>query len=181
MYLLILCVATPGCGNSAKPGADSETRAAPRKNEAPANTEEEGAVEEKADKDKVAKKKADDAAEKKADEDDAAANSYVKVNVDVELRGVLTCTEEPATISIGQKKDKRVWVLYLGEDKEMRAKAKALHGKTVLVQGIANLRGVISKTKKDFFGGRSGDYSTESFLDLEPAVAVKRLVAATKK
>jgi hypothetical protein len=115
----------------------------------------------------------------RADEEKSAANSYVKVKVEVELRGVLTCSKEASTISIGKK---HKWVLDFGEDKEMRAKAKALDGKTVLVQGSANLRGIISETTKELFGGRSGyPLRTKSFLDLEPRVAVKSLVAATKK
>src|SRR5690348_4438136 len=53
MYLLILCVAAPGCGTSAKPKADEEV------------------AEKKADEEEAAEKKADEeeeAAEKKADE-----------------------------------------------------------------------------------------------------------------
>src|SRR5262249_6782681 len=140
MYLLILCVAAAGCGTSAKPGTDSERPAAARNVEAPGKTDEEAAPKEKADEDKVAEKAAGEnqAAEKKANKENAAANSYVKVKVDVELRGVLTCTKKAATISIGKKKDEWVWVLDFREDKEMRAKAKALDGKTVLVQGSAN-------------------------------------------
>jgi hypothetical protein len=118
------------------------------------------------------------AAEKDAAEEKAAAKSYVKIMVEVELRGVLSCTEKAATVSIGER-NVQVWVLDFGENKEMRAKAKPLDGKTVLVKGTA----ILHETVTVDADRRRGGFSPlgTAFLDLEPNVAVKSLVAATKK
>jgi hypothetical protein len=71
------------------------------------------------------------------------------------------------------KADKgRLATLDLGEEKEMRAKAKGLNGKIVLVKGSAILRGIKSNRWAR---------NHESVLDLEPKVAVKSLVAAPKE
>jgi hypothetical protein len=108
------------------------------------------------------------------------AENYVKVKVDVELRGVLSCTGEAVTVSTDAV-DR--WVLDFGEDREMRATARSLDGKTVVVKGSAILRGIQSTTTRDlisgFFGGAG--VTTDCVLDLEPKVAVKNLVAATKE
>ena len=137
MCLLILCAATTGCGTSVNPKADSERLAAAGNVAPPRKSDEEEAAEKKAAQDKVAEKKAaeGEAAEKEAAKE-KADDGYVKVKVEVELRGVLSCTKEAATIDKQPK-----WVLDFGEDKEMRAKAKSLDGKTVLVKGSAILRG----------------------------------------
>jgi hypothetical protein len=131
------------------------------------------------------------AAEKKADEAKSPAGGYVKVKLEVELRGVLSCADEAITISI-DKKDK--WVLDFGEDKEMREKAKGLDGKTVLVKGSAILRGIQSKSGLEYREETQAERAmrkgaarephgirTKSVLDLEPKIAVKSLVAATKE
>jgi membrane protein involved in colicin uptake len=184
MYLLILCAVTTGCGTSAERNAETERLDGERKGEAEKRAaKQKAAAEKKAAEDKAAAEKeaAEEkaAAEKKAAEKKAAANSYVKVKVDVELRGVLSYTEEAVTIRIGEK-DK--WVLDFGADKEMRAKAKGLDGKTVLVEGSAILRSIRTPKKR---GGeldpREMTRGEEAFLDLEPKVAVKSLVAATKE
>jgi hypothetical protein len=127
----------------------------------------------------------EETAEKQAAEK-AAGNSFVKVKLEVELRGVLACTDEAVTVSIVKPIDadrfKEVkWVLDFGEDKELRAKAKSPDGKTVLVEGIAYVRGIQSSTTSDKLSTLRGGPKTESFLDLEPKVAVKRLVVATKE
>jgi hypothetical protein len=114
----------------------------------------------------------------RADEGTSGAEGYVKIKLDVELRGVLSYTDKAATISIS--KAWGVWVLDFGEDKEMRAKAKGLNGKTVLVEGSAFLRGVNSETKRNL-DPRGPGVRTDSYLDLEPKVAVKSLVVATKE
>ena len=188
MYLLMFCAVTTGCWTSSDPKAEREnldaggrpaarggTRLAERKAEMTDLAANRNAAAEKESTEKRA-------AGKRAAEDKAAADSYVKVKVDVELRGVLSYTEKAATISLG-KKDKWVWVLDFGEDKGMRGKAKALDGKTVLVEGRAILRGIQTESSADKLGeffGKSG-VKTEAFLDLEPKVAVKSLVAATKE
>jgi hypothetical protein len=194
MYLLILCAVTTGCGTSAEPKADRESSAAARNAVPQEKTPEEEAAEKRAAEKRAVEKEAAEekaAAEKEAAEEKAAANSYVKVKVEVELRGVLTCTDEAVTISIvtaeefGRDRFKEIkWVLDFGEEKEMRAKAKSLDGKTVLVKGSAILRGIRSETWKggfDLGGRRGGGLETKSVLDLEPRVAVKSLVAATKE
>lgn len=118
----------------------------------------------------------------RAEKGTSGGDGYVKVKVDVELRGVLSCTDKAATISISKKewKDKWVWELDFGKDKEMRAKAKDLNGKTVLVEGSAVLIGVDSVTKRDLLDPR-GALRTDSNLDLESKVRVKSLVVATKE
>jgi hypothetical protein len=193
----MLCAVATGCGIAAERAAKKEAaekRAAKKEAARKEADEAEAARKKAADEKEAAEKKADDekvAADKKADEEKkeaakkaavAAANSYVKVKVEVELRGVLTCTDEAVTITIvreiislldirnadevfgADRFEKVKWVLDFGQDKEMRAKAKALDGKTALVEGTATLRGI-----------------RKSFLDLEPKVAVKSLVAATKE
>ncbi len=187
MYLLILCAVTIGCGTSAEPTVNPESLAAARNAAPPGKTAEEEAAEKKAHDEKAAENKA---AEEKV------ANSYVKVKVEVELRGVLTCTDEAATLSIvtdpftevrrlhdfAEFKEVEVkWLLDFGAEKESRAKAKALDGKTVLVTGSAILRGVKSETVKPEVANREGRIVTRSVLDLEPKVVVKCLVAATKE
>jgi hypothetical protein len=182
MYLLILCAATTGCGTSAKPRADSERLAAAEKEAAQGKEAEKKAAEDKA----AEKEAAEEEAENEAAEEKAAANSYVKVKVEVELRGVLTCTDEAVTLSVvTREKDvwdrfKEVkWVLDFGADKALRAKAKDLNGKTVLVEGRAPLQYQEQGLKIGSF--RLRDSKTVSVLDMEPKVAVKSLVAATKE
>jgi hypothetical protein len=199
MSLLILWAVTTGCGTSAEPKADPDSLAAARNGAPQRKTVEEQAVEKKAAEEKAAEEEAakKTAAEKKAAEGKAAANSYVKVKVEVELRGVLTCTNEAVTLSIvtpefGTDRFQEVkWVLDFGEEKGIRAKAKTLDGKTVLVTGSSILRGVKSETiKRDRRGGFMAQAApsvqdltleTRSVLDVEPKVAVKSLAAATKE
>jgi len=196
VYLSILCAVTTGCGPSAEPKADprsfaaarnaAENREAAEEQAAEKRAAEKRAAEKGAAEEKAAQKKADD---KKAADKKAADNSYVKVKVEVQLRGVLTYTDEAVTLSVvtpefGTDQFKEVkWVLDFGDEKEIRAKAKSLDGKTVLVTGSAILRGIQSETKEDraskVLGGPG--VAVESFLDVEPKVAVKSLVAATKE
>ena len=116
---------------------------------------------------------------------------YVKIKVEVELRGVLSCTEEAVTISTDKETK---WVLEFGEDKEMRAKAKRLNGKTVVVEGIGVLeyqkRAVQRAGQKKLLDPRAslddavkGRDSIDpiSVLDLGPKVRVKSLAAASKE
>jgi hypothetical protein len=170
MHLWLLGAVTAGCGTSAGPQVGAVTPAAERS--APAERVAPG---ERAAEKKAAQQNGD---QKKADQDKAAAHGYVKIMVEVELRGVLSSTEQAAIISIG-KEDK--WVLDFDEDNDIRAKAKGLNGKTVLVKGSAILRRIITRGA----GRRQMDLgdgpSLESFVDLEPKVAVKSLVAATKE
>ena len=99
----------------------------------------------------------------------------------MELRGVLSCTEKAVTVSI-DKENK--WVLDFGNEKELRAKAKDLNGKTVLVEGSATLRyktkTVTQAHRDDRRDNRNDPDLTMSVWDAEPKVAVKSLVAATK-
>jgi hypothetical protein len=210
MYLLILCAAAIGCETSAERTAEIERLAAEMDGAAKTRDAEDRAAEKSAAEKRAAAEidaAVDEAAakekafeEKKALQKKSVANSYVKIKVEVELQGVLACTDEAANIAInkkdewvweapgfregdpsagipiGKKKEKWVWVLDFGEDKEMRAKARALDGKAVLVEGSAILRGIQSDTERKF-----EIWVTKSFLDLEPKVAVKRLVAATKE
>jgi hypothetical protein len=114
--------------------------------------------------------------------------NYVKIKVEVELRGVLSCTEEAVTISTDKETK---WVLEFGEDKEMRAKAKRLNGKTVVVEGIGLLeyqkRGVQQQQKKKLDPSDSLDdairtgIDSVSVLDLGPKVRVKSLAAASEE
>ena len=116
-------------------------------------------------------------------------SGYVKIKVEVELRGVLSCTEEAVTISTDKKTK---WVLEFGEDKEMRAKAKRLNGKIVVVEGIGVLeyqkRAVQRAGQKKLLDPRAslddavkGRDSIDpiSVLDLGPKVRVKSLAAAS--
>src|SRR5262249_39187692 len=154
VYLLILCAVTIGCGKSSDPKADPESMAAARNAAENRDAAEEQAAEKTAAEKRAAEKEAAEekaaqkkAAEKETAEEKAAANSYVKVKVEVELRGVLTCTDEVVTLSIVTRKPETdrftevKWVLDFGEEKEMRGKAKSLNGKTVQVTGSAILRG----------------------------------------
>ena len=117
----------------------------------------------------------------RADEGPSGASGYVKIKVEVELRGVLSCTEKAVTVSI-DKENK--WVLDFGNEKELRAKAKDLNGKTVLVEGSATLRyktkTVTQARRDDRRDNRNDPDLTMSVWDAEPKVAVKSLVAATK-
>ena len=114
---------------------------------------------------------------------------YVKIKVEVELRGVLSCTEKAVTIATDGKTE---WVLEFGEDKEMRAKATKLNGKTVVVEGIGVLeyqkRAVQRAGQKKLLDPRAslddavkGRDSIDpiSVLDLGPKVRVKSLAAAS--
>ena len=114
---------------------------------------------------------------------------YVKIKVEVELRGLLSCTEKAVTISTNGKTE---WVLEFGEDKEMRAKAKRLNGKIVVVEGIGVLeyqkRAVQRAGQKKLLDPRAslddavkGRDSIDpiSVLDLGPKVRVKSLAAAS--
>ena len=175
MYLLILCAVATGCGSSAWPKAETDNgRPAPR-----GGTH---SVEPKGERDAPEHQAAEGEANnekapaKKTGEDKAAANGYVKV--EVELCGVLTCTEEAATLSIDKE---HKWVLDFGEDKEMRAKAKGLDGKKVLVEGSAILQYETQPVTPGLFDRRRNDNMTVSVLDLGPKIVVKRLVAATKE
>jgi hypothetical protein len=153
LSLLVLAAASTGYGTSAEPKADAAKR-------------------------KVVE---GGAADKKADEGKAPADGYVKVRVEVELRGVLSCSDEAVTISTDKE---HKWVLDFGEDKETRAKAKRLDGKTVLVKGSAILRGIKTETpdtpENTYLKERGKPPKTIPVLDLEPKVAVKSLVAAAK-
>ena len=119
----------------------------------------------------------------------SGTDGYVKIKVEVELRGVLSCTEEAVTISTDKETK---WVLEFGEDKEMRAKAKRLNGKIVVVEGIGVLeyqkRAVQRAGQKKLLDPRAslddavkGRDSIDpiSVLDLGPKVRVKSLAAAS--
>jgi hypothetical protein len=119
----------------------------------------------------------------------SGAPGYVKIKVEVELRGVLSCTEKAVTIATDGKTE---WVLEFGEDKEMRAKATKLNGKTVVVEGIGVLeyqkRAVQRAGEKKLLDPRAslddavkGRDSIDpiSVLDLGPKVRVKSLAAAS--
>ena len=123
------------------------------------------------------------------DRDLSGTAGYVKIKVEVELRGVLSCTEKAVTISTDGKTE---WVLEFGEDKEMRAKAKRLNGKIVVVEGIGVLeyqkRAVQRAGQKKLLDPRAslddavkGRDSIDpiSVLDLGPKVRVKSLAAAS--
>jgi hypothetical protein len=118
-------------------------------------------------------------------------SGYVKIKVEVELRGVLSCTEKAVTISTDKNTK---WVLEFGEDKEMRAKANRLNGKTVVVEGIGVLeyqkRAVQRAGQKKLLDPKASldDAVKErdsiepiSVLDLGPKVRVKSLAAASKE
>jgi hypothetical protein len=219
MCLLFLCAANTGCGTSAerKPEPERTTperAAAAEKRKA----EEKAAAEKKAAEDKVAaerkaalekiaaeKKAADEnaAAEKKAAQKRAAADSFVKVRVEVELRGVLASTDEAVTITVvtpfGPDEFKEVkWVLDFSDEKELRARAKSVDGKSVLVKGTAVLRGIESLAELEYRkvdqdpeealrrgpirrGEGPSGIRMKSVIDLEPKIAVKSLVVVTKE
>jgi hypothetical protein len=192
MYLLMLCAVTTGCGPSAAPKDEKKDLAAEKKDAA---AERNAATEKRADEKKAAEKGADEkkAPEKKADDGKAAADGYVAVKVEVELRGVLTYEKEgEATIVVkelhghGLKTrnpwvEERSFVLDFGKDKEMDAKAKEFDGKTVLVEGSAFLRygqlPVEASRRFDIAGESEGVLA----LDLCARVTVKNLVAATDR
>jgi hypothetical protein len=120
------------------------------------------------------------------------AGSYVKVKVEVELRGVLSFTEEAITLAVAEPefdeylfedvKTERRWVLDFGEEKELRAKAKGLKGKTVLIKGSATLLGVRTETfRRARSLKRPPPTTTRSVLELERKVSVKSLGAVTKE
>ncbi|OWK46723.1 hypothetical protein [Fimbriiglobus ruber] len=157
---LILLAAATGCGTSTGREAEAGNPAPERRVAA------------------VQKVGAGKAAQKKTD--DGHANSYVKIKVDVELRGVLSFTEEKTTLAIDQQPN---WVLDFDEDNEARVKAKDLNGKTIVVTGYATLQHKtqdVSERPKGLATGR-GTGMTVSVLDLEPKCTVKRLTAATKE
>jgi hypothetical protein len=199
--LLILCAGTTGCGTSAERKAEAERSASER------NTIVEGAAPEQKPADReaaAAKASARAAAERKLMDEankrrtqlidefmgrkpsksaettgDPSLADSIKVKVEVELRGVLCCAGDAATISIDEE---HKWVLDFGADKEIRAKAKGLDGKTVLLKGNATLRGIRSTTSVPYAGAANArDVVVRSYLDLEPKVAVKSLVAVTEK
>jgi hypothetical protein len=206
----MLCAVATGCGIAAERAAEKE--AAEKRAAEKRAVKEEAARKEAAEGEAARKKAADekeeaekkDAEEKKAAAKkaaEAAANSYVKVKVEVELRGVLTCTDKAAAISIVTRDDDRdrfteqKWLLDFGQDKELRAKAKGLDGKTVLVEGSAILQHktheLTEKVVDDSPPGGSRRKVRVPPLrpsvsmmvpgwDLVPKVAVKSLVAATK-
>ena len=113
---------------------------------------------------------------------------YVKIKVEVERRGVLSCTEEAVTISTDKETK---WVLEFGEDKEMRAKAKRLNGKTVVVEGIGLLeyqKRAVQQQKKKLLDPKDSlddairtGIGSVSVLDLGPKVRVKSLAAASEE
>jgi hypothetical protein len=212
LYLLTLCAITPACGPSGERKAEEKSFPA----DLPAAAERRGAQEKFANEQRAAaaKARAEEqaaaraaaereaaearaAAEKRAAEEKAAADSYVTLRVEVELRGVLSCTDEAASVSIvthgadqGQF-TKVEWVLDFGEAKDLHTKAKSLHGKTVLVKGSAILRGIASATTRVRENRSSGasirdltegtTVVTKSVLDVEPKVALKSLVQAMKE
>lgn len=127
------------------------------------------------------------------------SDSSVKVRVDVELRGVLTFAQKEVTILVQEPEFKadilvhvpkeRKWVLDLGETKELREKAKSLHGKTVIIKGSAVLLGVKTHTFQ-YKGAVPAIYinppitppdliGTRSVLDLEHKAVVKSLMEAS--
>ena len=200
MYLLILCTASTGCGGSTEPttgtiGLAAKRNAEPVRKTAEEEEAEKQATEKKSAEETAAQKKA---AVKKVAQKKAAANTYFKVKVEVELCGVLTSTDEGATVSTvthvfgTDQLEEDTWVLDFSEEKAIRAKARSLDGETVLVRGSAILRGIKSKTETSYDPeskrtriGKPGlpdlRVATKSVLDLEPKVTVKSLVAATKK
>jgi hypothetical protein len=115
----------------------------------------------------------------RADEGTSGADGYVKIKVDVELRGVLSSTQEIVTISVG--KDQK-WVLDFGKEKDQRTRAKDLDGKTVLVQGIATLQ-YKARTVERLPGREPAEPRglTMSAFEAEPKVVVRSLVAATRE
>jgi hypothetical protein len=178
MCLLILGAGTTGCGTSQD-----------RKAEAGSSPSEPSAlVEAAAPKQKAADKEADEKEKERARRNarmeearrqrafllglgkgPAPADS-VKVKVEVELRGTLSHTEKETTISLDKERLMQ-WVLEFGDDQEMRAKAKGLEGKVVVVKGSAILRGI----------RHLGGTSVLDDLDLERKVTVKSLDVASKE
>jgi len=130
-----------------------------------------------------------------------SSDSYVKVKVDVELRGVLSFAEKEVAVLVQEPEFNadlltevpkgRKWVLDLGEANELRKKAKELDGKTVVVKGGAVLLGVNTQTFK-YKGAVPAIYrnppitapdliGTRTELDLEHKVEVKSLTEAPKE
>jgi hypothetical protein len=86
--------------------------------------------------------------------------SYVKLKVEVEICGKLSCTDKGVTVTVSERdyssgflaeKD-AAWELDLSGAKELLQKAKDLHGKPVVVQGVSVLLGVGTQTRKVLTG-----------------------------
>jgi hypothetical protein len=127
------------------------------------------------------------------------AASYVKVKVQVELRGILTVTKKEITVLV-QEPDfnpavltevtkARNWVLDLGAAKGLWKKARSWSGKAVIVRGSANLLGVKTQTFR-YKGAVPAIYpapkapdlvGTRAVLDLERRVEVKELTKVAKE
>jgi tetratricopeptide (TPR) repeat protein len=130
----------------------------------------------------------------------SAAETAVKVKVEVELRGVLSFTEKDVTILVKEtefnpamltevQKDQK-WSLELGGSNRLRKQAQRLHGKTVIVKGSAVLLGVKTQTFK-YKGSIPAIYrnpplvpqdmtGARTVLDLEHKVDVKGLTETAK-
>jgi len=127
-----------------------------------------------------------------------ASDSSVKVRVQVELRGVLVFAEKEVILLVQEPEfnagilaevsREQKWVLDLDQAKDLRKKAKSLHGKTVIVKGSAILLGLNTQTFK-YKGAVPAVYpairapdliGTRTTLNLEHKVEVNSLTAALK-
>ena len=125
--------------------------------------------------------------------------SYIKIKVQVELRGILTVAKKEVTVLV-QEPDfdpavltevmkERKWVLDLGAAKGLWKKARSWKGKSVIVRGSATLLGVKTQTFR-YKGAVPAIYpalkapdlvGTRAVLDLERRVVVKELTKAGKE
>jgi hypothetical protein len=125
--------------------------------------------------------------------------SFVKVKVEVELRGILTVANKGVTVLVHEPDfdpavltevmKSRKWVLDLGAAKGLRKKARRWSGKAVIVRGSATLLGVKAQTFR-YKGAVPAIYpalkapdlvGTRAVLDLERRVEVKELTKAGKE
>lgn len=177
VYLVILGAGTTGCGTSVEPKVGTGNLAS-----ATNALAEETAPQHKAADPQTAQDTAParQAAERKRLDDLDRQGAYdvaefmgtvppdsVRIKVEVELRGTLSYTEQEVTLSLGKTRAS-LWVLEFGDNQEMRAKAKGLDRKAVLVNGSAVLRGI-------------RQLGSKSTLDLERKVTVKSLVMAVEE
>jgi hypothetical protein len=123
--------------------------------------------------------------------------SYVKVKLEVELRGVLSFANKEVTIRVQESEfdpgllaevqKERKWTLDLGRSKGLLDKAKGLDGKIVIVKGSATLLGINTQTLR-YKGGvplicadKAPDLTgTRAVLNLEHKVEVRSLTRAPK-
>lgn len=102
-------------------------------------------------------------------------DSYVKVRVEVEMRGVLTASDKTVTVAVRDRvynlfsdaeeipragAPATVYTLYFVRAKDLRELATALDGKEVIVTGMSELRMVVQTTRP---GGVTGGGSPGPF------------------